>query len=112
MKSKITISKKLFVFLIFSLLSVSVSLAQSVPPDNTSCTSSDLSVVAAKLTGGDLCNSCATQTVLTRTLTLAINNTTGSTRAAFAFWGTLEIYSGVDGSLISSTTRSGCGVTG
>ncbi|MGL2967618.1 HYR-like domain-containing protein, partial [Flavobacterium sp. XGLA_31] len=108
MKSKITHSKKLIAFLIFSLLSISVSFSQSVPPANTSCTSKDLEVVAAKLSGGDLCNSCATATPLTRTLTLSINNTTGSTRGAFAFWGTLEIYSGTTGLLISSVTRTGC----
>ncbi|TBX64661.1 gliding motility-associated C-terminal domain-containing protein, partial [Flavobacterium silvisoli] len=109
MESKITISKKLFAFLMFSLLNVSIAFAQSVPPANTSCTSNDLEVVAAKLTGGDLCNSCATATPLTRTLTLSINNKTGSTRGAFAFWGTLEIYSGTTGALISSVTRTGCG---
>ncbi|WP_235922050.1 T9SS type B sorting domain-containing protein [Flavobacterium phycosphaerae] len=108
MKSKITISKKLFVFLVFSLLCTSMTFAQSVPPANTSCTSNDLEVVAAKLTGGDVCNSCATTTPLTRTLTLSINNKTGSTRAVFAFWGTLEIYSGTTGALISSVTRTGC----
>ncbi|MEO5777746.1 MAG: hypothetical protein ABIQ27_12645, partial [Flavobacterium sp.] len=85
-----------------------MSFAQSVPPPGTSCTSSDLSLVAAQLTGGDLCNSCAMATPLTRTLTLGINNTTGSTRGAFAFWGTVDIYSGTTGLLISSTTRTGC----
>jgi hypothetical protein len=44
-----------------------------------------------------------------RTLTLRINNTTGSVRTSFAFWGKLEIYSGTDGSLISSVDRTGCG---
>ncbi|TBX64829.1 hypothetical protein EZL74_12860, partial [Flavobacterium silvisoli] len=109
MKSKSTITQKLLAFLIFSLLSISMTYGQSFPPASTSCTSKDLEVVAAKLTGGDLCNSCATATPLTRTLTLSINNTTGSTRGAFAFWGTLEIYSGTTGALISSVTRTGCG---
>ncbi len=108
MKSKSTISKKLFAFLIFCFLNISISFAQTFPLANTSCTSKDLEVVLAKLTGGDLCNSCPTATTLTRTLTLGINNTTGSTRGAFAFWGTIEVYSGTTSALISSTTRTGC----
>ncbi len=108
MKSTFTISKKLCAFLIFSMLSITMSFAQTFPPPGTSCTSNDLSVVAAMLTGGDVCNSCPTNTTITRTLTLSINNTTGSTRAVFAFWGTIDIYSGTTGLLISSTTRTGC----
>ncbi|MGL2967617.1 hypothetical protein, partial [Flavobacterium sp. XGLA_31] len=108
MKSNFTISKKLCAFLIFSMLSISMSFAQSFPPPTTSCTSKDLEIVAAQLSGGDLCNSCATSTTLTRNLTLGIKNTTGSTRTSFAFWGTLEIYSGTTGALISSVTRTGC----
>ncbi|MFN3753888.1 MAG: hypothetical protein ACK4R1_07515, partial [Flavobacterium sp.] len=108
MKSKITISKKLFAFLIFSLLSISASIAQTFPPANTSCTSGDLTLVGATLSGGDLCNSCPTATTITRTLTLSINNTTGSLRTSFGFWGNLEVYSGTTGLLISSTPISGC----
>ncbi|WP_162126031.1 T9SS type B sorting domain-containing protein [Flavobacterium phycosphaerae] len=109
MKSKSTISKKLYAFLIFSLLSISMTYGQAFPPANTSCTSKDLEIVAAQLTGGDVCNSCPTATTLTRTLTLGIKNTTGSTRTSFAFWGMLEIYSGTTGALISSVQRTGCG---
>ena len=108
MKSNSTIPKKLCAFLIFSLLSISMSFAQTFPPASTSCTSKDLELVMAKLTGGDLCNSCVTGTTLTRTLTLGVNNTTGSTRTSFAFWGTIEIYNGITGSLISSNVRTGC----
>ena len=60
MKSKITISKKVFAFLIFSFLSVSAAFSQTFPPANTSCTSGDLELVGATLSGGDLCNSCPT----------------------------------------------------
>ena len=108
MKSKITISKKLFAFLIFSLLSISTSFAQTFPPANTSCTSGDLTLVGATLSGGGLCNSCSTATPITRTLTLSINNTTGSARTSFGFWGNLEIYSGTTGLLISNNVISGC----
>ncbi|MCF6130193.1 gliding motility-associated C-terminal domain-containing protein [Flavobacterium sp. AS60] len=108
MKTKITISKKLIVFLIFSLLSISSSFAQSYPPPGTSCTSGDLTLVGATLSGGDLCNSCPTATTITRTLTLSINNTTGSTRTSFAFWGNLEVYSGTTGLLVSNTLITGC----
>ncbi|WP_309612637.1 gliding motility-associated C-terminal domain-containing protein [Flavobacterium sp.] len=108
MKTKITISKKLLVFLIFSFLSISASFAQGFPPANTSCTSGDLTLVGATLSGGDLCNSCPTATTITRTLTLSINNTTGSTRTSFAFWGTLEIYDGTTGLLSNTTLISGC----
>ncbi|MFC4511279.1 hypothetical protein ACFO28_13245, partial [Flavobacterium buctense] len=108
MKSKITISKKMFAFLIFSLLSISTSIAQTFPPANTSCTSGDLTLVGATLSGGDVCNSCPTATTITRTLTLSINNTTGSLRTSFAYWGNLEVYSGTTGLLISSTPISGC----
>ena len=108
MKTKITISKKLVVYLVFSLLSFSASFAQSYPPPGTSCTSGDLRLVGATLSGGGLCNSCPTPTQITRTLTLSINNTTGSTRTSFAFWGTLEVYSGTTGLLVSSTVINGC----
>ncbi|WP_333600401.1 hypothetical protein, partial [Flavobacterium sp.] len=109
MKSNFTISKKLFASLALTFFSITMSFAQTgFPPANTSCTSKDLEVVAAKLTGGDVCNSCPTPTTITRNLMLGINNTTGSTRTSFAFWGTLEIYSGTTGALISSTTRTGC----
>ncbi|MFV5696551.1 gliding motility-associated C-terminal domain-containing protein [Flavobacterium sp. LB3P122] len=109
MKSIFTYSTKLFSLFLISFLSISTAVAQTgVPNPNTSCTSGDLELVGATLTGGDLCNSCSTNTVLTRTLTLSINNTTGSTRTSFAFWGNLEEYSGIDGSLISTIAISGC----
>ncbi|RVT70981.1 hypothetical protein EOD40_17775, partial [Flavobacterium sufflavum] len=97
----------LFILLLF-FLSITNGFGQSFPPANTSCSSSDLSVVAAQLSGGDICNSCETAVPITRTLVLSINNTTGSTRTSFAFWGNLEIYSGTTGLLISSTVRTGC----
>jgi hypothetical protein len=66
----------------------SATIAQTFP---SSCTSKDLSLVSAVLTGGDPCNSCTPGQTLTRNLVLGINNKTGSTRTAFAFWATLEI---------------------
>ncbi|WP_413998983.1 gliding motility-associated C-terminal domain-containing protein [Flavobacterium sp. W1B] len=108
MKSIFTHSTKLFTFflIIFSIFTT-VTLAQTFPPAS-SCTSKDLSLAGASLSGGDLCNSCPVATSINRTLTLSIDNTTGSTRTSFAFWGTLEEYSGNDGSLISSTSITGC----
>jgi hypothetical protein len=73
------------------------------PPDR--CTSKDLELVSATLTGGDACNSCTPGTSLTRTLTLGINNKTGSNRTAFAFWGTLEI---THNGIITTTPISRC----
>ena len=107
MKVNTTYLKGLLI-LFLCIFSLSAIAQIGVPAASTSCTSKDLEIVAAKLTGGDLCNSCQTSTPLTRTLTLAINNTTGSTRGAFAFWGTIDIFSGIDGSLISSTAIQGC----
>ncbi|MFV8373667.1 T9SS type A sorting domain-containing protein [Flavobacterium sp. LB2P74] len=61
------------------------------------------------MTGGDPCNSCVANATVTRTLTLSINNTTGSNRTSFAFWGTLERYNGT--TLASSEPISGCNST-
>ena len=77
--------------LLVNFFFVSTVIAQTFPPAK-SCTSKDLEVVGATLTGGDVCNTCTPGTTITRTLTLAINNTTGSNRTAFAFWGTLKIF--------------------
>ncbi|MFV8347673.1 T9SS type A sorting domain-containing protein [Flavobacterium sp. ZB4P13] len=85
------------------------AFAQVNLPDAKRCTSKDLQLVEAKLTGGDACNSCTTGTTVTRTLTLSINNTTGSNRTSFAFWGTLERYNG--NTLASSQPISGCNST-
>ncbi|MFV8328456.1 gliding motility-associated C-terminal domain-containing protein [Flavobacterium sp. ZS1P14] len=108
MKSTFTNSTRLFAIFLLSVLSFSTVVAQTVPDPNTSCTSKDLELVGATLTGGDLCNSCPQNTTITRALTLSINNTTGSTRTSFAFWGNLEEYSGIDGSLVSTIPISGC----
>jgi hypothetical protein len=79
----------LFYFLIMGI-AVFAQTTTTFPPAS-SCTSKDLELVSATLTGGDVCNTCAPGATLTRTLTLAINNKTGSTRTAFAFWGTLVV---------------------
>jgi gliding motility-associated-like protein len=55
-----------------------MSSAQTFPLANTSYTSKDLEEVFAKLSGGDLCNSCSKATIITRKLTLGIYNTTCS----------------------------------
>lgn len=101
--------RNVFVFLIVSYLSSSVAFAQVNLPDAKRCTSKDLQLVEARLTGGDPCNSCEANTTVTRTLTLSINNTTGSNRTSFAFWGTLERYNGT--TLASSEPISGCNST-
>lgn len=87
-------------FILFSL-TVNAQTTTTFPP-LSSCTSGDLSLVSAALTGGDPCNSCSPGQTLTRNLTLGINNKTGSTRTAFAFWGTLEI-THADGTVTTST---------
>src|SRR5512143_2787201 len=99
----------LSLFLI-AMFFTSSAVAQSTTtfPDPGSCTSKDLYIVGATLSGGDLCNSCPTGTQVTRTLTLSINNTTGSNRTAFAFWGILKTYNGSTGALRDSIPIQGC----
>ncbi|MEN9910169.1 MAG: hypothetical protein RLZZ540_3328, partial [Bacteroidota bacterium] len=108
MKTTFTLSTKLLVFILLSLLSISTYTFSQTFPDPSSCTSKDLELVGASLSGGGLCNSCPTNTTITRSLTVSINNTTGSTRTSFAFWGTLDEYNGSNGSLVSSTPITGC----
>ena len=102
----LTIKAVKSVFLFFILLFSGTVSAQTFPAAS-SCTSNDLQLVAATLTGGDICNSCTPGTTISRTLTLSINNKTSSTRTSFAFWGTLEIYN-ADGTLKTTTARTGC----
>jgi hypothetical protein len=78
--------------------------SQSFPPENTSCTSKILNLFL--LTTGGIYVILASGT---SNQDFNINYTTGSVRTSFAFWGKLEIYSGTDGSLISSVDRTGCG---
>lgn len=80
--------------------------AQTFPPPS-SCTSKDLRLVSASLADNGTCFTCTPGTTVTRGLRLAINNKTGSTRTAFAYWGTLEIYH-ANGTLASATPISGC----
>ena len=81
----------LFFLLNFAGLSTAIAQTTTTFPSPDRCTSKDLELVSATLTGGDACNSCTPGSNVTRTLTLGINNKTGSSRTAFAFWGTLEI---------------------
>ncbi|MBX0333645.1 SprB repeat-containing protein, partial [Pontibacter sp. HSC-14F20] len=92
----------LVAFMIYS----NETFAQTFPPVS-SCTSKDLELVEAELTGGDVCNTCQPGTEITRTLTLSIYNKTGSKRTSFAFWGTLEIYDS-NGNFKSSRSITGC----
>ena len=101
--------RNVFVFLMVSYFGFSTAFAQVDLPDSKRCTSKDLQLVEARLTGGDPCNSCEANNTVTRTLTLSINNTTGSNRTSFAFWGTLERYNGT--TLASSEAISGCNST-
>src|SRR5688572_29594180 len=101
---------KLYPFALLVLLFSSTAFAQTTPtfPSASSCTSKDLTLVGAALPGTTTCNVCTTGDSVYRTLNLSINNTTGSKRTAFAFWGTLVIRNS-DGSLSSTRSISGCG---
>ena len=85
--------RNIFILFLLGFAGISETVAQTTTtfPPPSKCTSKDLELVSATLTGGDLCNSCTPGATLSRTLTLGINNKTGSTRTAFSFWGTLEI---------------------
>lgn len=76
-------------------------------PSATSCTSKDLELVDALLTGGDACNSC-TSGLQTRNLIGRINNKTGSTRTSFAIWATLVVTHS-DGSTNTTPNFFRCG---
>lgn len=99
----------LLVSLSFVGLSTAVAQTTTTFPSSDRCTSKDLELVSATLTGGEACTSCLPGDDLTRTLTLGINNKTGSSRTAFAFWGTLEITSSTG--IVTTTTISRCSDT-
>jgi hypothetical protein len=101
---------KLYPFTLLVLLFSSTAFAQTTTtfPSASSCTSKDLTLVGATLPGATTCNVCTTGDSVFRTLNLAINNTTGSKRTAFAFWGTLVIRNS-DGSISSTRSISDCG---
>ncbi|OQP68594.1 T9SS type A sorting domain-containing protein [Niastella populi] len=98
-----------FLFLLACLFS-SRAFAQTTStfPSASSCTSKDLTLVGAALPGADLCNVCVSGDSVYRTLNLSINNKTGSTRTAFAFWGTLVIRNS-NGTISSTQAIQGCG---
>ncbi|MBB6611286.1 T9SS type A sorting domain-containing protein [Pontibacter sp. Tf4] len=79
--------------------------AQNLPPA-TSCTSNDLRVLSASLSGTG-CVTCTPGEPLTSNLTFRIENTTESNRTAYAYWGTLVIKD-ANGNVISSTPISDC----
>ena len=91
--------------LVFFILVSSNLNAQFNCPNANRCTSKDLSIVGAFLTGGQcFCSATGTQTA---TLNMSINNTTGSWRTSFAFFGTL-VKTNPDGTTQTSSL-SGCG---
>ena len=94
------VCKIVFLFIALFQMPAFAQTTTTFPPVS-SCTSKDLSLVSATLTGGDACNSCTAGQTLTRNLVLAINNKTGSTRTAFSFWGTLEI-THADGTMVTT----------
>ena len=82
-----------------------ITFAQFNCPNASRCTSKDLSIVGARLVGGACaCSATGTQTA---DLKMSINNTTGSLRTSFAFFGTLVFKTGSN----TDSTRdiSGCG---
>jgi len=91
--------------IVAGLMLSSTVLAQTFPNPNR-CTSKDLELVSASITGTG-CVTCTANTTLTSDLTIAINNSTGSERTSFAFWGTLTIKN-ANGSLFSATAITGC----
>ncbi|PRZ22004.1 DUF7507 domain-containing protein [Flavobacterium granuli] len=114
MKSIFTHSTKSFIFHLVSFFSLTMAVAQTTTtfPNPNSCTSGDLELVGATLVEGVGCDACdQIPQEITRTLKVSINNTTGSTRTSFAFWGQLEIYDGNTGLLKPSESGpiSGCG---
>ncbi|MDO6429040.1 hypothetical protein Q4E93_00485 [Flavitalea sp. BT771] len=92
-------------FLFFILLFSGAVVAQTFPSPS-SCTSKDLSLVAATLPSTP-CETCTPGTTITKPLTLGINNKTGSTRTSFAFWANLTIIN-ANGSIASQTAISMC----
>jgi PKD repeat protein len=101
------IIKTLLVILLPACLFCSQAFAQTFPPAS-SCTSKDLTLTGATLPGTGLCNNCTTGDSVYRPLKLTIYNKTGSTRTAFAFWGTLVIRNS-NGTISSTRAISGCG---
>jgi len=102
-----TLKKRVLLFLpLLFFYSAIVAQTTTTFPSSNSCTSKDLELVGAAITGGDACNSCEPNTKVTRTLTLSINNTTKSTRTSFAFWGTLVRTSAAG--VVTRSPISGC----
>jgi hypothetical protein len=104
------IIKNLFVLLLPACLFSSKAFAQITTtfPAASSCTSKDLTLTGASLPGTDSCNTCTSGDSVYRPLELTIYNKTGSTRTAFAFWGTLVIRNS-NGTVSSTRAIQGCG---
>lgn len=94
-----------FIFTLCLLLCTTAILGQTFPAA-TSCTSKDLLLVNATLPY-TACETCTANSTVTKTLTLYINNKTGSTRTSFAFWTKLTILK-PDGTVYSSVSINKC----
>ncbi|MBC5774013.1 T9SS type A sorting domain-containing protein [Pontibacter sp. KCTC 32443] len=94
--------------LLLTLIATTNTYAQVNLPPAERCTSKDLELVEAFLSGSDECVACEEGELLDpQSLNLSIDNKTGSTRTSFAFWGTLEVYNS-DGELDESVSLTGC----
>ncbi len=80
----------IFLIFFFSVLPVLMSQTVEVFDLPTNCKAKDLEPVSATLTDLPACIDCDEQSSWPATLTVKINNTTGSTRTSFAFWAVLE----------------------
>src|SRR5688572_29916663 len=104
------IIKNLLILFLPACLFSSQAFAQTTTtfPSASSCTSKDLLLTGATLPGTNLCNTCTPGDSVYRTLNLSIFNKTGSTRTAFALWGTLVIRNS-NGTISSTRSIQGCG---
>jgi hypothetical protein len=87
-------------------LFLTINASAQTFPSATSCTSKDLTLVAASLPSAP-CETCTPGDSIYKMLTVAINNKTGSTRTSFAFWATLVILNS-NGDTASKTAISRC----
>ena len=89
----------------FLVLVSTISFGQTFPSPS-SCTSKDLILVKASVPV-IACETCNPGDNISKLLTVAINNKTGSVRTSFAFWATYKILN-ADGTTYSTSSISGC----
>ncbi|MGV3585867.1 MAG: hypothetical protein ACO1OF_02600, partial [Adhaeribacter sp.] len=80
-------------------------------PEAKRCTSEDLQVIGATLTGTG-CVTCNIGDPLSSTITFTIENTTGSLRTAYAYWGTVIVKDANGNPVGSPIPISGCNSDG